>query len=210
MHWDDSELLAEELAALPPLDNATVETAQEDWLIDEISPGAPLLITFSYVVWSKTPPFYLFGRSRKLEGVTGQKLNRIMLRDRSFHWFLNGVPGLGNHVDAVVDKLKKLIAVMRPREVWCVGDSMGGYAAAMFGFLLQADRIVSISPMSWFDADRSRLYNERRFLWAQDAVAANPPASGYYDLPQLARDTDYRGKFHLVVGTRGGTRMRMS
>lgn len=203
MHWEDPDLLVAELAALPSLDNATVESTDADWLVDAVVPGTPLLISFSYVIWNKKPPFYMFGRSKKLEGITGQALNRILLRDQSFHWFLHGVPGLGSHVDEVADKLKKLIAAIRPSQVWCIGDSMGGYAAAMFGFLLHADRIVAISPLSNFDAAQARIYHEKRFMWAQDAVAVCPPASGYYDLPQLARDVGYKGQLHLVIGTTG-------
>lgn len=204
MHWEDSDLLAADLAALPPLDKATVESTDADWLVDAVHPGAPLVISFAYTIWNKPVPFYFFGRSKKLEGVTGQPLNRILLRDRTFHWYLYGVPGLGENVDEMVARLKRIIAIMRPREVWCIGDSLGGYAAVMIGFLLNAERIVGISPVSTIDAHSTRLYNEKRFLWRMDFVAANPPQSGYYDLPRLGRETGYRGKLHLIIGTSGG------
>jgi len=203
MNWDDPDALAAELAALPSLTNAVVDGSEADWLIDAVHPGAPLLITFSYVTWKQEPPFYLFGRSKKWESMTGRPLNRVLLRDRRFHWLLYGVPSLGDDVDQVAARLRRLIELLRPREVWCVGDSMGGYAAAMFGFLLDADRIVAISPLSDFDPARARVHHEKRFIWALDAIAAAPPAAYYDDLPLLASACGYRGQLHLVVGGTG-------
>ncbi|WP_224242404.1 alpha/beta hydrolase family protein [Hyalangium gracile] len=202
--WDDSARLEAELAALPPLDNATVEATEDDFVVDAIHPGAPLIISFSYVVWTQRPPLYFFGRSKKLEQLTGQPLNRILLRDKTFHWFMHGVPGLGTDVDQVVARLKRLIAAIRPSQVWCIGDSMGGHAALLFGMLLRADRIVSICPLSNFDPDFARRHNDRRFLWAMDAVAATPPANRYLDLPRLARELDFQGRVDLLIGTYGG------
>jgi acetyl esterase/lipase len=202
--WDDPSRLAAELAALPALDNATVEATDDDFVVDAVRPGAPLVISFSYVVWTQRPPLYFFGRSKKLEQLTGQPLNLAMLRDKTFHWFMHGVPGLGTGVDQVVDRLKKLIAAIRPSQVWCVGDSMGGHAAILFGLLLRADRIVSISPLSTFDPDFARRYNDSRFLWVMDAVAATLPENPYLDLPRLAREVDYQGRLDLIIGTSAG------
>lgn len=202
--WDDSGRLEAELAALPVLDNATVESTDDDFLVDAVHPGAPLVISFSFVAWNQRPPLYFFGRSKKLEQLTGQPLNRILLRDKTFHWFMHGVPGLGTEVDQVVARLKRLVAAIRPSQVWCIGDSMGGYAAVLFGMLLRADRIVSICPLSTFDPDFARRYNDKRFLWAMDAVAATVPDNKYLDLPRLARELDHQGRVDLILGTNAG------
>ncbi|WP_224371002.1 hypothetical protein [Hyalangium versicolor] len=203
-HWDDPAQLEAELTALPPLDNAAVEATDDDFVVDAVRPGAPLVISFSYVVWNQHPPLYFFGRSKKLEQLTGQPLNRILLRDKTFHWFMHGIPGLGTDVDQVVARLKQLIAAIRPSQVWCIGDSMGGHAAVLFGMLLRADRIVSIGPLSHFDPDLARRYNDKRFLWAMDAVAAAPPGNRYLDLPRIAREVDFQGRLDLIIGSSAG------
>ncbi len=202
LSWHDPQRLATELRALPALDNAAVAEAQGDFLIDACVPGAPLLITFAFVDWAKTAEFYLFGRSKKLEAWSGKPINRILLRDRRNLWYLQGVEGLGGSVAEVVKKLQLLIAAMQPGALWCIGESMGGYAAILHGLLLQAERIVAFGTLSTFDAAFAEQYGDRRWLGVMKGL--NPALVEASDLPTLARRQQYRGRLHLIQGTFAG------
>ena len=63
------------------LDNRLVATSADDVLVDRIVPGAPLVIAFGFVSWTSRPAFDFYGRLRKLEQVSGQPLNKILVRD---------------------------------------------------------------------------------------------------------------------------------
>ncbi len=202
LSWHDPQRLATELRALPSLDNTAVEQAQGDFLIDACVPGAPLLISFAFVDWAKTAEFYLFGRSKKLEAWSGKPLNRILLRDRRNLWYLQGVEGLGGNVAEVVKKLQLLIAAMQPGALWCIGESMGGYAAILHGLLLQAERIVAFGALSNFNAGFAEQYGDRRWLGVMKGL--NPALVEASDLPALARQQQYRGRLHLIQGTHAG------
>ena len=200
--WHDADQLSAEIRALAALDPQSLEQAQTDFLVDACIPGAPVLISFAFVDWEKPANFYLFGRSKKLEQLTGQKLNRILLRDRSNQWYLRGIPGLGDSVDEVVQRLRLLISALQGSAVWCIGESMGGYGAIMHGLMLQADRIVSFGALSSFSPAFAEQYGDRRWLGTMKNLPEQYRENS--DLPILARRKHFRGVLHLIQGASAG------
>ncbi len=185
------------------LDNRLVATTGDDVLVDRIVPGAPLVIAFGFVSWTSRPAFDFYGRLRKLEQVSGQPLNKILVRDSGNAWYHRQIAGLGNHVDETAQALRELVRRIAPSQVTTLGQSMGAYAAVMYGLLLDAQQIVAFGPLSFLDVQQARLYHELRWLPVMESLAQDPPLSGYYDLAALCRarataDT----QMHLVFGTR--------
>jgi hypothetical protein len=185
------------------LDNRLVATSADDVLVDRIVPGAPLVIAFGFVSWTTRPAFDFYGRLRKLEQASGQHLNKILVRDSGNAWYHRRIAGLGSHVDETAQSLRELVRSIAPSQVTTLGQSMGAYAAVMYGLLLEAQQIVAFGPLSFLDVQQARLYHELRWLPVMESLAQDPPASGYYDLAALcrARATDDT-QLHLVFGTR--------
>lgn len=185
------------------LDNRLVATTGDDVLVDRIVPGAPLVIAFGFVSWTSRPAFDFYGRLRKLEQVSGQPLNKILVRDSGNAWYHRQIAGLGNHVDETAQALRELVHRIAPSTITTLGQSMGAYAAVMYGLLLDAQQIVAFGPLSFLDVEQARLYHELRWLPVMESLAQDPPLSGYYDLAALcrARATDDT-QLHLVFGTR--------
>lgn len=204
MQVEANELLALQtsLRARGELDKAQLKALDADWVVDQYWPDAPLLISFAYINREHRPDFYLFSRSKKLEKLSGQRINRIMLRDCNNSWYLRGVPGLGDSVDEMLLSLQKLIAAIAPSCIWCIGESMGGYAAMMMGFLLGADRILSFGGLSSFEPGFNHQCGDMRWLPTMQSVSAAPHL---LDLPQLAQRCRFQGQLHLVVGTSAGS-----
>lgn len=185
------------------LDNRLVATTGDDVLIDRIVPGAPLVIAFGFVSWTTRPAFDFYGRLRKLEQASGQHLNKILVRDSGNAWYHRRIAGLGNHVDETAQALRELVRRIAPSTITTLGQSMGAYAAVMYGLLLDAQQIIAFGPLSFLDVEQARLYHELRWLPVMESLAQDPPLSGYYDLAALCRarataDT----RMHLVFGTR--------
>ena len=185
------------------LDNRLVATSGDDVLVDRIVPGAPLVIAFGFVSWTTRPAFDFYGRLRKLEQASGQHLNKILVRDSGNAWYHRQIAGLGNHVDETAQALRELVRRIAPSTITTLGQSMGAYAAVMFGLLLDAQQIVAFGPLSFLDVQQARLYHELRWLPVMESLAQDPPLSGYYDLAALcrARATEHT-QLHLVFGTR--------
>ncbi|WP_219116709.1 hypothetical protein [Janthinobacterium sp. UMAB-56] len=185
------------------LDNRLVATSTDDVLVDRIVPGAPLVIAFGFVSWTTRPAFDFFGRLRKLEQASGQPLNKILVRDSRNAWYHRQIAGLGNHVDETAQALRELVRRIAPSQTTTLGQSMGAYAAVMYGLLLDAQQIVAFGPLSFLDVQQARLYHELRWLPVMESLAQDPPGSGYYDLAALcrARATEHT-QMHLVFGTR--------
>lgn len=185
------------------LDNRLIATTGDDVLVDRIVPGAPLVIAFGFVSWTSRPAFDFYGRLRKLEQVSGQPLNKILVRDSGNAWYHRQIAGLGNHVDETAQALRELVRRIAPSTITTLGQSMGAYAAVMYGLLLDAQQIVAFGPLSFLDVQQASLYHELRWLPVMESLALDPPLSGYYDLAALcrARATD-KTQLHLVFGTR--------
>jgi pimeloyl-ACP methyl ester carboxylesterase len=196
------------LSDIPELTNQALEAAR--WnpragcLIDRVEAGCPLLVSFSSVDWTQPPAFEFFGRTRKLESRFRVRFNRVLIRDPLNAWYHRGVPGLGSHVDEVAASLRSLVDAIRPESVTTIGQSMGGYAAILFGLLLQADRMVAFGPLAHLDPDDAARYGDRRFLPVLESLRADPPASIYDDLPRLSAELNHPGELHVVFGTHPG------
>jgi hypothetical protein len=185
------------------LDNRLVATTDDDVLVDRIVPGAPLVIAFGFVSWTTRPAFDFYGRLKKLEQASGQHLNKILVRDSGNAWYHRRIAGLGGHVDETAQALRELVRSIAPGKITTVGQSMGAYAAVMYGMLLDVQQIVAFGPLSFLDVEQARLYHELRWLPVMESLAQDPPASGYYDLAALCRArASEQTHLHLVFGTR--------
>jgi hypothetical protein len=185
--------------------------ATTDYLVDAVHLHAPLIITFAFVSWHTVPPFYFFGRTKKLAqrltayATDEQPLNRILLRDRTNCWYLNGVNGLGHNVDETIAELRQRITMMQPSQIICIGESMGGYAAILYGILLGADRIISAGPLSTFDPFFAEQHHDHRWIGIMQQIDAQQTVPrAYLDLPSLANAQHFQGQLHLILGMSAG------
>lgn len=186
------------LTDLPALDNERVAASTEDVLVDRVVPGELLVITFGFIAWDRRPDFSFYGRLKKLELASGLHVNKILVRDSGNTWYHRTIAGLGTHPDETAASLRKLVDAIAPSRVVTLGQSMGAYAALMYGLLLNVDTIVAFGTLSFLDVQLALRYHEHRWLGVMRDLALNPPPSRYYDLTLLERE---RAAIHLVFGT---------
>jgi pimeloyl-ACP methyl ester carboxylesterase len=117
-------------------------------------------------------------------------------------WYHRAIPGLGRHVDEVADSLRQMIQAIQPSQVITIGQSMGAYAAIMFGALLQVDRIVAFGPLSFFCPKQAVTFHDRRWLSVMMDLDQNPPPVRYLDLPDLLRKMGEKPELHVFFGTK--------
>lgn len=69
----------------------------------------------------------------------------IFLNDRDNNWYQHGIPGIGTTTSETLDALKAEFARESIEQIICIGASMGGYGAALYGEALGADLVICFS-----------------------------------------------------------------
>lgn len=111
-------------------------------VIEDLSfPGRPLIIAFGGMAGNLgLPPFEFFNLTNDLD------VNKIYLRDLEQTWYHSGISGISHNIDGTASYLQRSIKDSGADQVVVVGNSMGGYAALIFGILIKADVIHAFSP----------------------------------------------------------------
>lgn len=100
-----------------------------------------------------------------------KQVNKIYLRDIHEVWYHRGLPGIGNDIGGIARLLRQYSAHQSTRRTVVFGNSGGGYAALLFGHLLQADEVHAFSPKTFVDPVKRLLLrdipagSQRRTLW---------------------------------------------
>lgn len=143
--------------------------------------GGALIIIFSSVN-SNGFSFY-----RALDGICASK---VFVRDPYDQWYQKGVSEEVSDVQAVARRLRTIIEDLGARRVVCVGSSMGGYAALLFGTLVRADAVFACSPQTILD---TRLPHTPSFSYDEGE---------YYDLKDLVwKKQRHRPQLHILYGS---------
>ena len=116
--------------------------------------GLPLIISFAGL-----GDQFNFGNT-----LSAFQANVIYLRDLNHNWYLNGLPGVGNSVNAMVALFQEKIKEYEPSRVVTLGVSAGGFGAILFGCLLKADSVIAFSPQTFMDKRNCIIHFDHRWL----------------------------------------------
>jgi pimeloyl-ACP methyl ester carboxylesterase len=184
------------------LDNKTVGECDKPLLVDYRGPGEVLAVCFGAFEPERLPPFEFFGRLKKIEKISGRKVNKILVRDTSNSWYHYGVPGLGCDIADTISRLRDLISQTRPSRVVTLGQSMGAFGAVLYGALLDVDEAIAFGPLAVFNSALSARFSDERWSDVIKPVEAAPPRVFYRDLPRLIDSLSIRTRFHVYYGTK--------
>jgi hypothetical protein len=98
-----------------------------------------LLICFCGIVNRLMLPIPVF-----LQFIPETLLDVVILRDPTGSGFIRGVPGFGRDLPEVMKKLESSVNFASYRDIRCFGTSSGGGPALYTGFMVDAERAVSI------------------------------------------------------------------
>jgi len=187
-------------AALTATDLASSEGAV---LLDFQAEGAPLVIAFaSFNPEVATPPYEFFGRLKKLESISKQPINKLLLRDPVNNWYHHGIPGLGADSAEAAARLQGLVSALNPSSVMTLGQSMGAYAAILYGALINADQALAFGSLAYFDSSLLRMSSDYRWMDVVQRVEAAPPKHFFKHLPSLLDRLDIKTRVQLFYGTK--------
>ena len=98
-----------------------------------------LVIVFSHIN-EKPGRFSFYGTFRDIA------VNKLFVNTPANRWYQDGIPGIGDWIEAAADGIRIIMQEIAPRSVMCIGNSMGAYAALLFGTLVNADHVLAIGP----------------------------------------------------------------
>lgn len=103
-----------------------------------------LMINFAGVGIGLGVPYFEFSRM-----LDEHKVKKIFVRDHAKSWYHAGLKDVGDNIDQCIEPLKKLIAESGAKYVVTMGNSMGAYAAILYGVLLDADEVLAFAPTTF-------------------------------------------------------------
>ena len=87
-------------------------------------------------------------------------INKIYLRDQQNVWFHRGLPNAGANIDGIADFLRKYTTHQSTQRIIIFGNCGGGYAALLFGHLLQASEVHAFAPKTFLNPIRRLIQND--------------------------------------------------
>ena len=142
-----------------------------------------LVIIFSHIN-EKPGRFSFYGTFKDIA------VNKLLVNIPGNCWYRDGIPGIGDCIESAAEGIRIIMREIAPRSVMCIGNSMGAYAALLFGTLVNAGHILAIGPETLLKLPGSR---SRTYI-------GNRPDSPFDDLlPCLSRPAADR-KIDIIFG----------
>lgn len=74
------------------------------------------------------------------------KYDKYFLIDKEQCWYHSGISGITSNISETVEYLKKRVS--KYKNVYFIGNSAGGYAAILFGSLLNVTKVLAFQPQT--------------------------------------------------------------
>ena len=151
----------------------------------------PLLVVFGGIFGALgIPPFEFFNLTRNLD------INKIYLRDLHQTWYHSGLSGISKNIDETAAFLKRKIDETEAEKVVVVGNSMGGYAAILFGTLIKADNVHAFSAQTSIK-DVNLIRHKEQIQNTHNNFSHN-----YFDLSEQIKIHNCLGEFNLYYDSK--------
>lgn len=135
--------------------------------IDQILTGNKnLLVTFGGINKGMGIPVFEFYKT-----IADIRCDKVLIRDLHQTWYQRGVDSKINTLQKLVAELEKIISNSKYESICFVGNSMGGFAAILFGILLEIDNVIAFAPQSFVSKRLRFWYRDRR--WPQQIKNIN-------------------------------------
>lgn len=127
-------------------------------VLSDCSNRKNLLVTFGGINQQATKPvFEFFNTLRDVD------CDKVFIRDINQAWYHKGIDSDIYNMDKIVVYLQDLINVGKYEKVCFMGNSMGGYAAILFGTLVGVDTVISFAPQTFIDSKNRLLNRDHRW-----------------------------------------------
>lgn len=130
-------------------------------IICDISSKENLLVSFGGVQQGIGIPVFEF-----FNFLSAFDCDKVFVRDFNQAWYQKGIDDKISTIDQLTQSLREIIANRDYKKICFIGNSMGGYAAILFGVLLGVDEVLSFAPQTFVDKKRRLLHAD--FRWKKE------------------------------------------
>jgi len=176
---------------------AEINNSSEGVLTD-IKGRTNLLVSFGGIQAGLGVPLFEFFNS-----IAEIDCDKVFLRDFNQAWYQMGVDQKAPTPESIISLLQEIISRHSYDRVCFLGNSMGGYAAILFGALLQADQIIAFAPQTYIGRLKRLMTLDRR--WRKQIgkihgfVGKN---TNYFDLKKhLKVNAPYHADIHIYYSS---------
>lgn len=152
--------------------------------------GAPAVIAFGGIMEGLgAPEFEFFNTFNRLG------MNAMFVRDPQQSWYSRPIPGLGDTTDEIALAIRRMADEYFPgRKIVTIGNSMGAYAAMVFGVLCGFHSALCFSPQTFISRELRTKHRDARW-----AAQIDPLTSiGYGDVrPLLAGKPNFNADIFI-------------
>lgn len=175
------------------LDSTEINANRQPVVADFSTNSDTLFVTFGGVAAGLgIPPFEFFRTIAEIP------TKRLLIRDLEQVWYHAGLPGVSNSIDGTAEYLHREIARGGVRRTVFVGNSMGGYAAILFGCLVGASVVHAFSPQTFVGKWHRLFVLERRWRADISRLHRLPGVNRrYLDLLPLVRNRQDQTQVHI-------------
>ena len=183
-------------------------TVADSLRIEDPGQSKDLVFFFSGMAPERFPPPYEF-----VSSTTGLSACRVYVRDLHQIWYQEGISGLSSDVDGSVESLRQLLRERGGGRTIACGNSMGGYAALLFGYLLGLDEVHVFSPKTFVTPWKRIVHGDvwikhwlktgdsfmMRRLWRLQAGRGFNRR--YFDLKPMLQVANQHSKYHIYFAS---------
>lgn len=130
-------------------------TDKDDYLFENNNSDV-LFITFAGLGCKGTLPTFIFHNYLKQYTT----IDKLFLRDIKCKYYLTGLKNSTKDIDETVKFIKKLISVKKYKKIIGLGCSAGGFAAILFGNILNFTKVIAFSPQVVINNDKIEIVKD--------------------------------------------------
>jgi hypothetical protein len=128
--------------------------------------------------------------------------DKLFLRDLNQAWYQKGVDENINTISKLADFIRTKTLAKKYKKVILIGSSLGGYAAILFGTMLNVNTVIAFAPQSFIDKWRRFIYRDKRWLNPVKGVYNNPKKEKkYFDLKVFLKTLEYDTEILVYYGS---------
>lgn len=113
---------------------------QDFWF--ESNNSETLVITFAGMGWKTSIPTFIFHNFLKRYS----NIDKLFIRDIHCRYYLTGLKNSTKSLEETIELIKTKIEHKKYKKVIGIGCSAGGFAAILYGQLLNFDKVIAFSP----------------------------------------------------------------
>ena len=131
-------------------------TEESDYWYED-NKSSTLLVTFAGMGWKNSIPTFIFHNFLK----SYQNIDKLFLRDINCRYYMTGLKSTTNSLEETLTLIREIINKKEYKKIIALGCSAGGFAAILYGHLLNFDKVLAFSPQTVINHKKNLLIGDK-------------------------------------------------